>query len=171
MTWRAYWRNWILTRAMQVTVCTQDFWKFFVETFKFLFVLFLILLFMLVVCLLNGFPILPSIYLNCILDMTLLTTALSVWLHWRVKYLRVYCRHLTNYLEENSLNSHQKFRFRKGNSTVNQLIMKYEDITLKSDMRLITDVILFDFAKAFDTVIHRLLQIQLRRLVNDWLLL
>ena len=49
--------------------------------------------------------------------------------------------------------------------------MKYEDITLKSDMRLITDVILFDFAKAFDTVIHGLLQIKLRCLGIDGLLL
>ena len=45
-----------------------------------------------------------------------------------------------------------------------RLILTYEDNTLKSDMGLTTDLISFDFAKAFVTVIHKLLLIQLRGL-------
>ena len=58
-----------------------------------------------------------------------------------------------------------------GHSTVDHLNMTYEDITLKSDMGLTNDLILFDFAKAFDAVIHKLLLIKLRCLGIDGMLL
>ena len=49
--------------------------------------------------------------------------------------------------------------------------MTYEDIILKFDVGLTTDLILFYFAMAFDTVIHKLLLIKLRCLGIDGLLL
>ena len=49
--------------------------------------------------------------------------------------------------------------------------MTCEDITLKSDMGLTTDSIFFEIAKAFDSVIHKLLLIRLKCLGNDGLLL
>ena len=67
---------------------------------------------------------------------------------------RSIARPLTSYLEENSLISLQQFGYRKGHSTVDQLILTHEDITLKSDMGLTTELIFFEFAKGFDTVIH-----------------
>ena len=48
--------------------------------------------------------------------------------------------------------------------------MTYEDSTLKSDLRLTTDLIFLQFAKAFDTVIHKLLLIRLKSLGIDGLL-
>ena len=74
---------------------------------------------------------------------------------------RAIVRRLTSYLEENSLIYHQQFGFRQGHSTLDQLIMTCEDITLKSDMGLTTDLIFLEFAKSFDKVIHELLLIKL----------
>ena len=52
--------------------------------------------------------------------------------------------------------------FVKDALTVDQLIMTYEDITLKYDMGLTSDLFFFDFSKAFDTVIHKILLRKLR---------
>ena len=49
--------------------------------------------------------------------------------------------------------------------------MTYEDIILKCDMGWATELFFFDFAKAFDTVIHKLLLIKLRCLGIDGVLL
>ena len=64
---------------------------------------------------------------------------------------------MTEFLEENSLLSEDQFGFRKGRTVVDQLILTYDAVTTWYDEGSVVDVILFDFAKAFDVVDYRVL--------------
>ena len=77
---------------------------------------------------------------------------------------RLVCNYLTSYLEDNLLLSHEQFGFRAGRSTQDQLLMTYDFVSDRVDRGHAVDVILFDFSKAFDVVIHNLLIDKLRYL-------
>ena len=64
---------------------------------------------------------------------------------------------LRPYLEGNELLSSEQFGFRSNHSTVDQLIITYNDITAEMDDHSIVDLIFFDYTKAFDKVCHHLL--------------
>ena len=70
---------------------------------------------------------------------------------------RIVCSHLRYYLESNQLLSPHQYGFRTGRSTMDQLLLFYNTVSLNTDRGLVTDVILFDFSKAFDVVCHTLL--------------
>ena len=70
---------------------------------------------------------------------------------------RIIVSQLMEYLEENSLLSGDQYGFRSGRSTEDQLLLAYNDITKSVDRGYPVDLILFDFAKAFDVVPHDLL--------------
>ena len=70
---------------------------------------------------------------------------------------RILCKSLMSYLESNSLLSHHQFGFRAGRSTMDQLLLVYDVVSRQTDRGGITDVILFDFSKAFDVVVHDLM--------------
>ena len=77
---------------------------------------------------------------------------------------RVICSHLRNYLESNSLLSERQFGFRTGRSTVDQLLLVYDEVSKMVDKGGAVDVILFDFSKAFDIVSHAIMLNKLNRL-------
>ena len=64
---------------------------------------------------------------------------------------------LTDYLEANGLISSNQFAFRSGHSVEDQLLLNYNCITDWVDRFSAVDLILFDFAKAFDRVVHAVL--------------
>ena len=72
--------------------------------------------------------------------------------------------HLRDYLERNSLLSDRQFGFRSGRSTVDQLLLVYNEVSKVVDEGGVADVILFDFSKAFDVVSHAILLEKLKRL-------
>ena len=74
---------------------------------------------------------------------------------------RIICSHLRAYLEANSLLSPNQFGFRPGRSTMDQLLLVYNEVSYNTDRGGITDVILFDFSKAFDVVSHDLMIVKL----------
>ena len=74
---------------------------------------------------------------------------------------RIVCTHLRDYLETNSLLTSHQFGFRAGRSTMDQLLLVYNTVSLHTDRGGISDVILFDFSKAFDVVSHDLMLIKL----------
>ena len=57
--------------------------------------------------------------------------------------------------------SEDQFGFRRKHSTVDQLILNYNDITRAVDDGEMVDLIFFDFSKAFDKVCHLLLLLKL----------
>ena len=67
---------------------------------------------------------------------------------------RIVCSQLRHYLECNSLLSSEQFGFRAGRSTMDQLLLAYHFVSKNTDLGGVTDVILFDFSKAFDVVCH-----------------
>ena len=67
---------------------------------------------------------------------------------------RIVCSHLRSYLECNSLLTPHQFGFRTGRSTMDQLLLVYDAVSKNTDRGGVTDVILFDFSKAFDVVCH-----------------
>ena len=75
---------------------------------------------------------------------------------------KVLVSRLTPYLESNNLLSEHQFGFRSQRSTVDQLILTYDDITKEVDHGQMVDLIFFDFSKAFDTVCHNILIQKLR---------
>ena len=77
---------------------------------------------------------------------------------------RLLCGHLTNYLESNMILSPHQFGFRASRSTVDQLLLVYDNVSKHMDEGHIVDVILFDFSKAFDVVVHSLLINKLKSL-------
>ena len=77
---------------------------------------------------------------------------------------RILVKHLSNYLEENSIISELQFGFRAAHSTVDQLIVTYNDITSMIDQGNTVDLVFFDFSKAFDLVDHALLITKLQEL-------
>ena len=70
---------------------------------------------------------------------------------------RILCEHLTTFLESNSILSPHQFGFRSSRSTMDQLLLVYDFVSKHIDEGGVTDVILFDFSKAFDVVVHSLL--------------
>ena len=70
---------------------------------------------------------------------------------------RILCQHLTDYLDTNSLLSPHQFGFRAGRSTLEQLLLVYDTVSRCTDVGGTVDVILFDFSKAFDVVVHELI--------------
>ena len=66
-------------------------------------------------------------------------------------------KHIYAYLEENNILSQQQFGFRSGHSTVEQLILTYNEITYLVDQGKTVDLLFFDYSKAFDVVCHHLL--------------
>ena len=80
---------------------------------------------------------------------------------------RLVVARLWEYLEANSLLSNQQFGFRRGCSTIDQLILTYNDITSRLDMGEVVDLIFFDYAKAFDMVPHGVLLRKLMELGID----
>ena len=77
---------------------------------------------------------------------------------------RLLCEHLTDYLESNMLLSPHQFGFRASRSTMDQLLMVYDNVSRNVDEGHIVDVILFDFSKAFDVVVHDVLIAKLKSL-------
>ena len=70
---------------------------------------------------------------------------------------RLICRHITEFLEEHNVLSDHQFGFRSGRSTVDQLLLVYEEVSRCVDSDRLMDVVLFDFSKAFDVVRHQIL--------------
>ena len=70
---------------------------------------------------------------------------------------RLICRHITGFLEEHNILSDHQFGFRAGRSTVDQLLLVYEEVSRDVDSGRLVDVILFDYSKAFDVVRHQIL--------------
>ena len=75
---------------------------------------------------------------------------------------RAIAEQLTLFLEENNLLSRDQFGFRRGRTVQDQLPLAYESVTKWYDEGSVVDVILFDFAKAFDVVDHKVLLAKLR---------
>ena len=87
---------------------------------------------------------------------------------------RLVCNQLRSYLETNSLLTSNQFGFRTGRSTMDQLLLAYNTVSKNTDLGGVTDVILFDFSKAFDVVCHdvmieKLKLIGLRGSLIDWM--
>ena len=70
---------------------------------------------------------------------------------------RLICRHITEFLEEHSLLSDHQFGFRSGRSTIDQLLLVYEEVSACVDNDQLVDVVFFDYSKAFDVVRHEIL--------------
>ena len=79
--------------------------------------------------------------------------------------------HMMDYLSEHDLLSHHQFGFRRGRSTVEQLLLVYEDIYRVIDSGKTADLILFDYSKAFDKVCHQILLEKLKSIGIDGKLL
>ena len=80
---------------------------------------------------------------------------------------RLVAAHIVDYLETNSILSPNQFAFRTGYSTEDQLVLTYTEVITKVDQGYIVDMIYLDFAKAFDTISHRILLDKLRCLGFD----
>ena len=70
---------------------------------------------------------------------------------------RLICRHITGFLEEHNILTDHQFGFRSGRSTVEQLLLVYEEVSRWVDTGRLVDVVLFDYSKAFDVVRHQIL--------------
>ena len=70
---------------------------------------------------------------------------------------RIIANYLMDYLDNNNILASNQYGFRRRHSTLDQLLLTYNDVSLWIDQGFDVDVILFDFAKAFDTVCHQIL--------------
>ena len=87
---------------------------------------------------------------------------------------RLICTQLRSYLETNSLLNPNQFGFRSGRSTIDQLLLVYNTVSKNTDLGGVTDVILFDFSKAFDVVCHDIMISKLKAIglggsLLDWI--
>ena len=78
------------------------------------------------------------------------------------------------HLEKNNILTSHQHGFRKGHSCETQLLELTNDITRNLDAGTQTDIVVLDFAKAFDKVNHSLLVMKLehygiRGKVNNWI--
>ena len=71
---------------------------------------------------------------------------------------RLICGEVYLFLAENDILSEEQFGFRPGWSAEDQLLLTYDDIINNLDNGYITDLILFDFYKAFDRISHSVLE-------------
>lgn len=76
-------------------------------------------------------------------------------------------KHLSKFIERNNLITPLQHGFRKGYSTVTQLIETFHDLAAAIDMNGQVDVILLDFEKAFDRVSHQKLLIKLKPILKN----
>ena len=83
----------------------------------------------------------------------------------------IIANHLRAYLDDNALLSHHQFGFRQGRSTMDQLLLVYDEIASSVDAGSTVDLILFDYSKAFDVVSHKVLISKLHLLGIDGQLL
>ena len=79
-----------------------------------------------------------------------------------------------SYVNNNNLLDVNQYSFRSGKSTEDQLLFTYNDITKWVDHGHNADLILFDFSKAFDVVVHdflvqKLLKLGIRGKILDWI--
>ena len=70
---------------------------------------------------------------------------------------RIVVSHLNEYLDSNLIISERQFGFRRGKSTVDQLILTYDEITKFYNEGYVIDLGLLDFEKVFDVVNHETL--------------
>lgn len=79
----------------------------------------------------------------------------------------ILCNHITSFIESHSLLSQSQHGFRRGYSTVTQLIEFVHSLASGINANSQTDVVFIDFSKAFDRVCHLKLMYKLRRLLNN----
>ena len=87
---------------------------------------------------------------------------------------RVIVKFLFAHIEGNSLLSEKQFGFRSRHSTIDNLILTYNDVTTSVDQCKVVDLIFFDFKKAFDRVSHailseKLVSIGIDSQIVDWI--
>ena len=75
---------------------------------------------------------------------------------------RIISRALNDFFDDNNVLTADQFGFRPGMSTEDQLLTTYDYVSREVDKDKIVDLILFDFAKAFDVVCHVILLDKLR---------
>ena len=74
----------------------------------------------------------------------------------------IICKHLLDHLDRNNILTSLNHGFRKGFSCETQLMVTMDDLLKSSENNLQTDIIILDFAKAFDTVPHNKLICKLK---------
>lgn len=80
-------------------------------------------------------------------------------------------KHLSVFIESNNIIDSRQHGFRRGMSTVTQLLVMVHDLAIGLDKQSQIDIIFLDFEKAFDRVSHRKLLIKLKPILkNDSLL-
>ena len=70
---------------------------------------------------------------------------------------RLVAKQLYGFLEEHLILDDSQYGFRPKRSVIDQLLLTYNHITYWHDLGMMVDLILFDFAKAFDRVDHKIL--------------
>lgn len=80
--------------------------------------------------------------------------------------------HINQYLQQNDLLVDAQHGFRKGRSCESQLVHTINDFAFNIEKNIVTDVIILDFSKAFDSVSHTKLLHKLRNFgIGDRLIL
>ena len=64
----------------------------------------------------------------------------------------IICKHLLDHLESNKILTNLNHGFRAGYSCETQLLTTMHDLRRNNDKGLQTDMVIFGFSKAFDTV-------------------
>ena len=87
---------------------------------------------------------------------------------------RLVAKQLYSFLEEHLILDDSQYGFRPKRSVIDQLILTYDYISYWYDLGMVVDLLLFDFAKAFDRVNHRVLldklySIGIRGALLEWI--
>jgi hypothetical protein len=72
--------------------------------------------------------------------------------------------HVNSFLSKNDILTDSQHGFRSGRSCETQLVYTFNDLAHNREEGLVTDVLILDFSKAFDTVNHRKLLFKLNRM-------